>query len=182
MKRKKDAILCLQRQSAIKGKGPLAVVRRLPSLFAQTQTSLFSSTAFEASGDDFQEPPLLREDKSICTTLKAAKKDISAPGSSNAVTSDKTRMPTVDNDTSVQAVLLAPIPSTSCTSAPIKTNLIKLTRLKRKKKRTSQTEPPKPNDTVEETFVIKISLANICKYPKFVTLIQEVVGYITQLV
>ncbi|ORE10115.1 hypothetical protein BCV72DRAFT_193282, partial [Rhizopus microsporus var. microsporus] len=28
----------------------------------------------------------------------------------------------------------------------------------------------------------KTSLANTCKYPKFVTLIQEIVGHITQLV
>ncbi|CEG79585.1 hypothetical protein RMATCC62417_14033 [Rhizopus microsporus] len=42
-------------------------------------------------------------------------------------------------------------------------------------------KPPKPKDTVEKTFVIKTSLANTCKYPKFVTLIQEVVEHITQL-
>ncbi|CEI98527.1 hypothetical protein RMCBS344292_12634 [Rhizopus microsporus] len=40
----------------------------------------------------------------------------------------------------------------------------------------------KPKDTVEKTFVIKTSLANTCKYSKLVTLIQEVVDHITQLV
>ncbi|CEG74853.1 hypothetical protein RMATCC62417_09989 [Rhizopus microsporus] len=46
----------------------------------------------------------------------------------------------------------------------------------------SKTKFPKPKDTVEKTFVIKTSFANTCKYPKFVTLIQEVVDHITQLV
>jgi aspartokinase len=46
----------------------------------------------------------------------------------------------------------------------------------------SKTKLPKPKDTVERIFVIKTSLANTCKYPKFVTLIQEVVDHITQLV
>ncbi|PHZ08930.1 uncharacterized protein RHIMIDRAFT_267175 [Rhizopus microsporus ATCC 52813] len=32
----------------------------------------------------------------------------------------------------------------------------------------SKTKLPKPKDTVEEIFVIKISLANTCRYPKFV--------------
>ncbi|CEJ00198.1 hypothetical protein G6F70_001241 [Rhizopus microsporus] len=41
---------------------------------------------------------------------------------------------------------------------------------------------PKPKDTVEKAFVIKTSLANTCKHSKFVTLIQEVVDHITQLV
>ncbi|ORE01695.1 hypothetical protein BCV72DRAFT_216764 [Rhizopus microsporus var. microsporus] len=43
-------------------------------------------------------------------------------------------------------------------------------------------KPPKPKDTVEKTFVIKASLANTCRYPKSVTLIQEVVDHTTQLV
>ncbi|CEG79523.1 hypothetical protein RMATCC62417_13977 [Rhizopus microsporus] len=101
-------------------KYPLTVDRGFPSLFAQTQTSLFKNTAFEASDDDFQETPLLRKDKNIRTTLKAAKEDTSAHGPSNVVASDKTSMPTVNKDTSVQDVLPAPTPSTSCTSAPIK--------------------------------------------------------------
>ncbi|CEG78739.1 hypothetical protein RMATCC62417_13304 [Rhizopus microsporus] len=46
----------------------------------------------------------------------------------------------------------------------------------------SKTSLSKPKDTVEKTFVIKTSLANTCKYPKFVTLIQEVVDHLTQLV
>ncbi|PHZ15923.1 uncharacterized protein RHIMIDRAFT_233527 [Rhizopus microsporus ATCC 52813] len=46
----------------------------------------------------------------------------------------------------------------------------------------SKTKLPKPKDTVEKTSVIKTSLANTCKYPKFVTLIQEVADHITQLV
>ena len=44
-------------------KSPLAVYRGLPSLFAQTQTSLFKNTAFEASDDDFQETLLFRKGK-----------------------------------------------------------------------------------------------------------------------
>ncbi|ORE09998.1 hypothetical protein BCV72DRAFT_222293 [Rhizopus microsporus var. microsporus] len=43
-----------------------------------------------------------------------------------------------------------------------------------------KTKLPKPKDTVKKTFVIKTSLANTCKYPEFVTLIQ-VVDHITQL-
>ncbi|CEI90907.1 hypothetical protein RMCBS344292_05216 [Rhizopus microsporus] len=46
----------------------------------------------------------------------------------------------------------------------------------------SKTKLIKPKDTVEKPFVIKTSLANTCKYPKFVTLIQGVVDHITQLV
>ena len=46
----------------------------------------------------------------------------------------------------------------------------------------AKTKPLKPKDTVEKTFVIKTSLANTCKYPKLVTLIQEVADHITQLV
>ncbi|CEG81755.1 hypothetical protein RMATCC62417_15915 [Rhizopus microsporus] len=46
----------------------------------------------------------------------------------------------------------------------------------------SKIKLPKPRDTVEKIFVIKASLANTCRYPKFVTLIQEVVDHITQLV
>jgi hypothetical protein len=54
--------------------------------------------------------------------LKAAKKDISTPGLSNVVINEKTPMPVVNKDSSVQAVLPAPTPSTSCTSTPIKTS------------------------------------------------------------
>ncbi|CEG74406.1 hypothetical protein RMATCC62417_09633 [Rhizopus microsporus] len=86
------------------------------------QTSLFQNTAFEASDDDFQETPLLRKDKNICTTLKAVKEDTSAPDPSNVVINEKTSMITVNKDTSVQAVLPAPIPSTSCTYALSKTS------------------------------------------------------------
>ncbi|RCH85481.1 hypothetical protein CU097_002193, partial [Rhizopus azygosporus] len=46
----------------------------------------------------------------------------------------------------------------------------------------SKTKLPKPKNTVEKAFVIKTSLANTYKYPKLVTLIQEVVDHITQLV
>ncbi|CEG75672.1 hypothetical protein RMATCC62417_10679 [Rhizopus microsporus] len=65
-------------------KGPLAVDRRFPSLFSQTQTNLFKNTTFEASDGDFQETSLLRKGKNICITLKAAKADISAPGPKSA--------------------------------------------------------------------------------------------------
>ncbi|CEI97783.1 hypothetical protein RMCBS344292_11909 [Rhizopus microsporus] len=103
-------------------KDPLAVDRGFPSLFAQTQTSLFKNTAFEASDDDFQEKPLFRKDFSINkntrTNLKATK-DTSAPGPSNVVINEKTPMSTANKDTSVQPVLPTPTPSTSCTSAPI---------------------------------------------------------------
>ncbi|PHZ10819.1 uncharacterized protein RHIMIDRAFT_244703 [Rhizopus microsporus ATCC 52813] len=113
-------------------------------------------------------------------------------------------MPTVNKDASVQDVLSAPIPSTGCVSAPIKalrnikTRLIRLKHLKRRKKRMRRqimsknnklcpmnklkTKLPKLKDTVEKTSVIKTYLANTCKYPKSVTLIQEVVDHITQLV
>ncbi|CEI97429.1 hypothetical protein RMCBS344292_11561 [Rhizopus microsporus] len=123
-------------------KDPLAVDRRFSPLFVQTQANLFRNTAFEASGDDFQETPLLRKYKNIRTNLKAVKED-----------------------TSASAVLPAPTPSTSCTSAPVKTS-----------------KKYQDKYTVEKTFVIKTSLANTCKYPKFVTLIQEVVDHITQLI
>ncbi|CEJ05040.1 hypothetical protein RMCBS344292_18988 [Rhizopus microsporus] len=82
-------------------KGSLAVDRGFPSLFAQTQTNLFKNTAFEASDDDFQESPLLRKDKDICTTLKAAKEDASAPGPSNVIINEKASMPIVNKDTDV---------------------------------------------------------------------------------
>ncbi|CEI96053.1 hypothetical protein G6F70_002271 [Rhizopus microsporus] len=74
----------------------------------------------EAGDNNFQEAPLLRKDKNICTTLKAAKENTSAPGPSNVVINEKTSMPAVNRDTSVQAVLPAPTLSTSCTSTPIK--------------------------------------------------------------
>ncbi|CEG79938.1 hypothetical protein RMATCC62417_14343 [Rhizopus microsporus] len=125
------------------------------------QTNLFKNTAFEASDDDFQETPLLR---------KAAKEDTSAPGPSNAVTSVKASIPTVNKDMSAQDVLPAPIPSTSCISAPIKASkkyqdkVNKAEALKKEKKRTRRQAMSKN------------------KYPKFVTLIQEVVDYIIQLV
>ncbi|CEG81709.1 hypothetical protein RMATCC62417_15874 [Rhizopus microsporus] len=201
-------------------KGPLVVDRGLPSLFSQTQTNLFRNTAFEANDDDFHETPFLRKDKDICITLKAAKADISAPGPSNAVINEKTPMPTVNKDTSVQAVLPAPIPSTRCASAPIKTSkkyqdkVNKTEALKREKGKNkttgnkqkqvrcpscgeadqsrsssklchinkSKTRLSNFKDNVEKIFVIKTSLANTCKYPKLVTLIQEVVDHITQLV
>ncbi|CEG70105.1 hypothetical protein RMATCC62417_06055 [Rhizopus microsporus] len=66
-----------------------SVDRGFLSLFAQTQTNLFKNTAFEASDDDFQESPLLRKDKDIYTTLKAAKEDASAPGPSNVIINEK---------------------------------------------------------------------------------------------
>ncbi|CEG66659.1 hypothetical protein RMATCC62417_03199 [Rhizopus microsporus] len=196
------------------------VDRGFPSLFSQTQTSLFRNTAFEASDDDFQETPLVRKDKNICTTLKAAKEDISAPGPSNVAASDKTPMSTVNKNTSIQAVLPTLTPPTSCTSAPIKASkkyqdkVDKTEALKKEKEKNkmigneqkqvrcpscggtdhfrfssklcpmnkSKTKLPKPKGTVEKTFVIKTSLTNTCKYTKFVTLIQEVVDHITQLV
>ncbi|CEJ01632.1 hypothetical protein RMCBS344292_15655 [Rhizopus microsporus] len=174
-------------------KCPLAVDRGFPSLFAQTQTSLFKTTAFEASDDDFQEIQLLKKDKNIRTTLKAVK-DTSAAGPSNVVINEKTSIPIVNKDTSVQAVLPAPTPSTSSTSAPIKTSEQKQVRCpscggadhsrsssKLCPMNKAKTKSPKPKDTVEKTFVIKTSLANTCKYPKFVTLVQ-VVDHITQLV
>ncbi|CEJ05241.1 hypothetical protein RMCBS344292_19186 [Rhizopus microsporus] len=102
-------------------KGPLAVDRGFPSLFAQTQTDLFKNTSFEASDDDFQETLLLRKDKNIGTTLEAAKEDTSAPGPSNAAINEKTVMPAVNSDTDIQAILPTPTPSTSCTSALVKT-------------------------------------------------------------
>ncbi|ORE05167.1 hypothetical protein BCV72DRAFT_331555 [Rhizopus microsporus var. microsporus] len=103
---------------------PLAVDRGFPSLFAQTQTNLFKNTSFEASDNDFQGTPLFRKivviNKNIRTTLKSVKEDTSAPDPSNAVTSNKLPVSTVNKATSVQDVLLAPIPYTCCIFAPIK--------------------------------------------------------------
>ncbi|CEG81881.1 hypothetical protein RMATCC62417_16025 [Rhizopus microsporus] len=169
--------------------------RGFPSLFAQTQTNLFKNTSFDASNDDFQETPLFRKDKNTRTTLKAAKEDTSAPGPSNVVINEKTSMPTANNDISVQAVLPVPILSASCTSAPIKAskkyqNKVDRTEALKKEKDSSKlcpmnkskTKLSKPKDAVEKTSVIKTSLANTCRYPKFVILIQRVVDHITQLV
>ncbi|ORE17561.1 hypothetical protein BCV71DRAFT_264665 [Rhizopus microsporus] len=100
MKRKKNKTLCLQRQSETKER--VSVDRGFPSLFAQTQANLFKNISFEASDDDFQETPLLRKDKNICTTLKAVKEDTSAPDPSNVVINEKAFIPTVNKDTSVQ--------------------------------------------------------------------------------
>ncbi|KAG1226604.1 hypothetical protein G6F68_006462 [Rhizopus microsporus] len=159
-------------------------------------------------------------EKNIRTTLKAIKKDTSAPGPSNVVINEKTSILIVNKNTSVQTVLPAPTPSTSYTSAPIKTSkkyqdkIDKTKALKKEKEKNksttneqkqvrcpscggtdhsrsssklypmnkSKTKLPKPMDTVEKTFVIKTPLAKTCRYPKFVTLIQEVVDHITQLV
>ncbi|CEG71955.1 hypothetical protein RMATCC62417_07594 [Rhizopus microsporus] len=103
MKRKKDDDPPPPKAKRNKGKvdmtfikGPLAVDRRFPSLFAQTQTNLFKNTSFEESDDDFQETPLLRKNKNIRTTLKAAKEDTSAPGPSNVVINEKTSMSAVN--------------------------------------------------------------------------------------
>ncbi|CEG67919.1 hypothetical protein RMATCC62417_04267 [Rhizopus microsporus] len=119
-------------------------------------------------------------------------------------------MPAVNKDTSVQAVLPVPIKASKKYQDKIdKADALK--KEKEKDKTTtneqkqvrcpscggtdhsrsssklcptnkSKTKLPKPKNTVEKTFVIKTSLANTCKYPKFVTLIQEVVDHITQLV
>ncbi|CEI99644.1 hypothetical protein RMCBS344292_13727 [Rhizopus microsporus] len=174
------------------------------------RTSLFKNTAFEASDDDFQETPLYRKDKNIRTTLKAAKGDTSASGPSNVVINEKTSMPAVNKDTSVQALY-------SCSYQDVKKYQDKVDKnetLKKEEEKNktttneqkqvrcpscggidhscsssklcpmnkSKTKLPKPKVTVEKTFVIKTSLANTCRYPKFVTLVQEVVDYITQLV
>ncbi|RCH92130.1 hypothetical protein CU097_003672, partial [Rhizopus azygosporus] len=134
------------------------------------------------------------EDKNIRTILKAAKEDTSAPGPSNVVINEKTSMPIANKNTSVQAVLTAPTPSISqknktttneqkqircpsCGGADHSRSSSKLCPMNKAK-----TKPLKPKDTVEKTFVIKTSLANTCKYPKFITLVQEVVDHITQLV
>ncbi|PHZ13067.1 uncharacterized protein RHIMIDRAFT_251162 [Rhizopus microsporus ATCC 52813] len=168
-----------------------AVDHGFPSLFSQTQTNLFKNTSFEASDDDFQETPLLRKGKNVHTILKAAKEGTSAPGPSDVVINENASMPVVNKDTSAQAVSPAPIPYTSCTSAPTKASkkyqskVDKTEVLKKEKEKNkvtgneqkqmcfmnkSKTKPPKPKDTVEKTFVIKTSLANTCRYPKFVTL------------
>ncbi|CEG73012.1 hypothetical protein RMATCC62417_08478 [Rhizopus microsporus] len=185
-------------------KDPLAVDCGLSSLFAQTQTNLFKYTSFEANDDYFQETPLLRKDKNIRTTLKATKEDTSAPGPSNVVINEKTSMPAVNKDTSVQALHFCShqgkvdkaealkkekeknkaianeqkqVRCPSCGGTDHSRSSSKLCPMNKSKMKLS-----KPKDTVEKVFVIKTSLANICKYPKFVTLIQEVVDHITQLV
>ncbi|KAG1201461.1 hypothetical protein G6F70_003138 [Rhizopus microsporus] len=207
MERKKDNDSPPPKAKQNKGK---VVDRGFPSLFAQPQANLFKNTAFEASDDDFQETPLLRKDKSAHTTLKDAKEDTSAPGSSNVVINEKTSLSAVNKDTSVQAVLPAP----NKASKKYQDKVDKAEALKKEKEKNKATtneqkqvrcpscggtdhsrssnklcpmnkskmKLPKPKDTVEKTFVIKTSLANTCKYPKFVTLIQEVVDHITQLV
>ncbi|CEG75959.1 hypothetical protein RMATCC62417_10923 [Rhizopus microsporus] len=74
--------------------------------------------------DDDPPPPKAKrnkgKDKNSRTTLKAVKEDTSAPGPSNVVINEKTFMPAFNSDTSVEAVLPAPIPFISCTSAPTK--------------------------------------------------------------
>ncbi|CEG79589.1 hypothetical protein RMATCC62417_14037 [Rhizopus microsporus] len=52
---------------------------------------------------------------------KLPKEDTSAPGPSNAAINEKTVMPAVNSDTDIQAILPTPTPSTSCTSALVKT-------------------------------------------------------------
>ncbi|KAG1175900.1 hypothetical protein G6F70_001925 [Rhizopus microsporus] len=118
MEQKKDDDPPLPKAKRNKG---TAVDRGFLSLFAQTQTNLFKNITFEVCGDDFQETPLVRKDKNIRTSLKAAKENASAPDPSNVVINKKVSMLAVNKDTSVQAVLPVPTPSTSSTSAPIKT-------------------------------------------------------------
>ncbi|KAL4212432.1 hypothetical protein AB4K20DRAFT_1945851 [Rhizopus microsporus] len=63
--------------------------------------------------DDDPPPPKAKRfaiDKNIRTTLKAVKEDVAASGPSDAVINEKTSMPTVKKDTSVQTVLPAPVP------------------------------------------------------------------------
>ncbi|ORE06953.1 hypothetical protein BCV72DRAFT_327657 [Rhizopus microsporus var. microsporus] len=166
------------------------------------KAKLNKGRAFGANDDDFQETSLLGKDKNIRTTSKVSTKDISTLGSSNAVTSEKISMTAVNKDTSAEAVLPAPIPSISCTFTPIKTSkkykdkADKTEALKKRKEgirrqimsknnklrpmNKSKTKLSKPKNTVVKTFVINTSLANNCRYPKFVTLIQEVVDHITQ--
>ncbi|CEG83000.1 hypothetical protein RMATCC62417_16983 [Rhizopus microsporus] len=138
MKRKMTT-LRPQMQSAAKGK--ISADRWFPSLFAQTQTSLFKNTTFEASDDDFQETPLLRKGKNTQATLKASREDISAPDPSKVVTSDQTSMHVVNNDTSIEAVLHAPTSSSSCTFAPTKvtkkfiSKVVKIEALKKEKEK-----------------------------------------------
>ncbi|CEG77606.1 hypothetical protein RMATCC62417_12322 [Rhizopus microsporus] len=124
MKRKKDENTLPSKAKRDKGK---ATYRGFPSLFAFVQTNLFKYTSFEASGDDFIETLLLRKDKNVRTSLKAAKEDKSALSPSNVVTSEKTSMPIVNNDMSVEAVLHTPTPSTSL-------RLIRLKHLKEERK------------------------------------------------
>ncbi|ORE05927.1 hypothetical protein BCV72DRAFT_329867 [Rhizopus microsporus var. microsporus] len=184
MKQKKDDGPPLSKVKCNKRK---AVDRGFTSLFAQTQTSLFkkkakitsiSSICFITECCNRQEHP-----------LKIAKEDTSTPDLSDVATSDKASMPIINKDMSVQAVLSAPISSTSCTSAPIKApkkyqdKVDKIEALKKEKEKikTSSNEQKQPKDIVEKTSVIKTSLTNTCRYPKLVTLIQEVVDHVTQL-
>ena len=144
--------------------------------------------------------------------MKAVKEDTSVPGPSNVVINEKTSMPTVNKDTSVQTVLPAPAPIN--TSKKYQDKIDKTETLKKEKEKNkitgneqkqlrcpfcggtdhsrsssklcpmnkSKMKYPKPKDTIEKTFVINTSLANTCKYPKLITLIQEAVDYATQLV
>ncbi|PHZ12955.1 uncharacterized protein RHIMIDRAFT_312987 [Rhizopus microsporus ATCC 52813] len=93
----------------------LAAGRGFPSLFAQTQTNLFKSTAFEASDDDFQDTPLFR--KAECYN----RQEYACYLALQMLLSMKRHTPAVSYTLSVEAVLPAPIPSTGCTSDSITT-------------------------------------------------------------
>ncbi|KAG1179840.1 hypothetical protein G6F70_002147 [Rhizopus microsporus] len=105
------------------------------------QTNLFKNTSFEASDDDFQETPLLIKNKNTQTIFNASKEDIPVPDPSNVVTSDQTFMHVVNNDTSIEALLHAPIPSSSCTftstkaTKKYKSKVVKTEVLKKKKEK-----------------------------------------------
>ncbi|CEG83794.1 hypothetical protein RMATCC62417_17667 [Rhizopus microsporus] len=96
-------------------------------------------------------------EKNIRTTLKAVKEDTSAPGPSNVVINEKTSMPTVNKDTSVQAALPAPIPSTSCTSVLIKTSKkyqdkVDKTEALKKEKEKNKTARKHTSDSIKKSF------------------------------
>ncbi|KAG1178661.1 hypothetical protein G6F70_002894 [Rhizopus microsporus] len=123
----------------------------------------------------------------------------------------KTSMLAVNKDTSVQTVLPAPAPINTSKKYQDKIDKTETLKKEKEKNKITGNEQkqlrcpfcggtdhsrsssklcpmnkskmkyPKPKDTIEKTFVINTSLANTCKYPKLITLIQEAVDYATQL-
>ncbi|ORE10303.1 hypothetical protein BCV72DRAFT_315274 [Rhizopus microsporus var. microsporus] len=192
-------------------KCPLAVDRGFPSLFAHTQTSLFKNIAFEANfsiakntritlkaaKEDTSAPGhsnVTTSDKAYMPTvnkytsvqavlsdpisytsrtsalIKTSKKYQDKVDKTEALKKEKEKSKTTTNE---QKQVRCP----SCGGTDHSRSSSKLCPMNKSKTKFSNLK-----DTVEKFFVIKASLANICKHPKFVTLIQEVVDHITQLV
>ncbi|ORE11851.1 hypothetical protein BCV72DRAFT_318002 [Rhizopus microsporus var. microsporus] len=142
-------------------------------------------------------------EKNVHTTLKAVKEDTSAPDFSNLylqaitirvfkirtsapVKASKKYQDKVDKTEALKkekeknkatGTEQKQVRCTSCGGTDHSRSFSKLCPMNK-----SKTEFPKPRDTIEKTSITKESLANTCRYPKFVTLIQEVIDHVTQLV